>query len=143
MTNLRLVAVAATAALVLSACASNPPRPVKSQFEDIPVAKGMGYQTGESMAIETPTVQAAREVYRGRIEIESLATATRATLEANGWKHMNTTKTAQHGINQVYEKQGTSLQVLLWEGWMGWFTYAEYTTARILQSPNNPAASSR
>ena len=143
MTNLRLVAVAGTAALVLSACASNPPRPVKSQFEDIPVAKGMGYQTGESMAIETPTVQAAREVYRGRIEIESLATATRATLEANGWKHLNTTKTAQHGINQVYEKQGTSLQVLIWEGWMGWFTYAEYTTARILQSPNNPAASSR
>ena len=142
MTNLRLVAVAAAAALVLSACASNPPRPVKSQFEDIPVAKGMGYQTGESMAIETPTVQAAREVYRGRIEIESLATATRATLEANGWKHLNTTKTAQHGINQVYEKQGTSLQVLLWEGWMGWFTYAEYTTARILQT-NNPAASSR
>jgi len=143
MINLRLVAVAGTAALVLSACASNPPRPVKSQFEDIPVAKGMGYQTGESMAIETPTVQAAREVYRGRIEIESLATATRATLEANGWKHLNTTKTAQHGINQVYEKQGTSLQVLIWEGWMGWFTYAEYTTARILQSPNNPAASSR
>jgi hypothetical protein len=143
MTNLRLVAVAAAAALVFSACATTPPRPVKSQFEDIPVAKGMGYQTGESMAIETPTVQAAREVYRGRIEIESLATATRATLEANGWKHLNTTKTAQHGINQVYEKQGTSLQVMLWEGWMGWFTYAEYTTARIIQGPNNPAASSR
>jgi len=137
------VAVVAAAALALSACATNPPRVVKSQFEDIPVAKGMGYQSGDSIAIETPTVQAAREVYRGRIEIESLAVATRATLEANGWKHLNTTKTAQHGINQVYEKQGTSLQVVLWEGWMGWFTYAEYTTARILQSPNNPAASSR
>jgi hypothetical protein len=143
MITMRVVAVAAAAALVLSACASNPPRAVKSQFEDIPVAKGMGYQTGESMAIETPTVQAAREVYRGRVEIESLATATRATLEANGWRHLNTTKTSQHGINQVYEKQGTSLQVLLWEGWMGWFTYAEYTTARILQAPTNPAASSR
>jgi len=142
MTNMR-VAVVAAAALALSACATNPPRVVKSQFEDIPVAKGMGYQSGDSIAIETPTVQAAREVYRGRIEIESLAVATRATLEANGWKHLNTTKTAQHGINQVYEKQGTSLQVVLWEGWMGWFTYAEYTTARILQSPNNPAASSR
>jgi hypothetical protein len=33
--------------------------------------------------------------------------------------------------------------VLLWEGWMGWFTYAEYTTARIVQGANNPAASSR
>jgi hypothetical protein len=93
----------------------------------------MSYQSGESMAIETPTVQAAREVYRGRIELESLATATRATLEANGWRHISTTKTAQHGINQIYEKQGTSLQVLLWEGLI--YTYAEYTTARVLQAP--------
>jgi hypothetical protein len=106
---------------------------VKSQFEDIPVSKGMSYQSGESMSIETPTVQAAREVYRGRVEIESLATATRTTLEANGWRHLNTTKTAQHGINQVYEKQGTSLQVLLWEGLI--YTYAEYTTARVLPAP--------
>src|SRR6266850_4908270 len=132
MTFMRIIAVAATA-LALAACASNPPRPVKSQFEDIPVAKGMSYQSGESMAIETPTVQAAREVYRGRVELESLATATRTTLEANGWRHLSTTKTAQHGINQVYEKQGTSLQVLLWEGWI--YTYAEYTTARVLQTP--------
>jgi len=128
----RIVIVAATA-LALSACATNPPRPVKSQFEDIPVAKGMSYLSGDSMAIETPTVQAAREVYRGRIELESLATATRATLEANGWRHISTTKTSQHGINQVYEKGGTSLQVLLWENWI--FTYAEYTTARVLQAP--------
>jgi hypothetical protein len=129
----RRVVVFAAALLTLAACATNPPRPVKSQFEDIPVAKGMSYLSGESMAIETPTVQAAREVYRGRIELESLASATRATLEANGWRHVSTTKTAQHGINQIYEKGGTSLQVLLWEGWI--YTYAEYTTARILQAP--------
>jgi len=132
MTFTRILVVAISAA-VLAACASNPPRPVKSQFEDIPVAKGMSYLSGDSMAIETPTVQAAREVYRGRIELESLATATRATLEANGWRHISTTKTSQHGINQVYEKGGTSLQVLLWESWI--FTYAEYTTARVLQAP--------
>jgi len=132
MTSLRVVAVA-VAVLTLAACASNPPRPVKSQFEDIPVAKGMSYLSGDSMAIETPTVQAAREVYRGRIEVESLATAPRATLEANGWRHVSTTKTAQHGINQIYEKGGTSIQVLLWEGWI--YTYAEYTTARVLQAP--------
>jgi len=132
MTFTRILVVAIGAA-VLAACASNPPRPVKSQFEDIPVAKGMSYLSGDSMSIETPTVQAAREVYRGRIELESLATATRATLEANGWRHISTTKTSQHGINQVYEKGGTSLQVLLWENWI--FTYAEYTTARVLQAP--------
>jgi hypothetical protein len=132
MTFTRVLLVAITAA-ALAACASNPPRPVKSQFEDIPVAKGMSYLSGDSMSIETPTVQAAREVYRGRIELESLATATRATLETNGWRHISTTKTSQHGINQVYEKGGTSLQVLLWESWI--FTYAEYTTARVLQAP--------
>jgi hypothetical protein len=132
MISTRVVAVMG-AALLLAACAHNPPRPVKSQFEDIPVAKGMSYLSGDSLSIETPTVQAAREVYRGRIELESLATATRATLEANGWRHVSTTKTAQHGISQVYEKGGTSLQVLLWEGL--YFTYAEYTTARVLQAP--------
>src|SRR5207245_10006012 len=102
-----------TAAWAPDACASNLPRPVNSQFDDIPVSKGMSYQSGESMAIETPTVQAAREVYRGRVEIESLATATRTTLEANGWRHLSPTKTAQHGINQVDQKQATCLQALL------------------------------
>jgi hypothetical protein len=132
MISSRAIVIAA-AALALAACASNPPRPVKSQFEDIPVAKGMSYRPGDSTVIETPTVQAAREVYRGRIELESLATAPRTTLEANGWRHISTTKTAQHGISEVFEKQGTSLQVLLWEGWV--YTYAEYTTARVLQAP--------
>jgi hypothetical protein len=123
--------ILAALTIVLSACASNPPRPVKSQFEDIPVPKGMAYRPTDSTVIETPSVSAGREVYRGRLEMESLAVATRTTLEANGWRHVGTTKTAQHGIMQVYEKQGTPLQVLLWEGI--WFTYAEYTTARILQ----------
>ena len=80
---------------------------------------------------ETPTVSASRVVYRGRLEIESLAEATRTMLEANGWRHVGTNKTSQHGVNQVYEKQGTALQVLLWEDLI--FTYAEYTTARVLQ----------
>lgn len=132
MISTRIAALVAVT-LALTACASNPPRPVKSQFEDVPVPKGMSFRTGDSTSIETPSVSAAREVYRGRLEMESLATATRTTLEANGWRHMNTTKTAQHGITQVYEKQGTSLQVLLWEGWV--YTYAEYTTARVLQTP--------
>jgi len=127
--------VAFAAAVTLAACATDPPRSVKSLFQDIPVAREMSYQAGDSMAIETPAVQAAREVYRGRIELESLATATRSALEANGWRHVSTTSTAQHGINQVYEKPRTSLQVLMWKAWMGWFTYAEYTTVRILQMP--------
>jgi hypothetical protein len=117
--------------LSLSACASNPPRLSRSTHEDIPVPKGLSYRGGDSTVIETPSVSASREVYRGRLEIESLAQATRSMLEANGWRHVGTSKTSQHGVTQVYEKQGTSLQVLIWEDLL--FTYAEYTTARVLQ----------
>ena len=117
--------------VMLSACATNPPRLSRSTHEDIPVPKGLNYRGGDSTVIETPTVSASREVYRGRLEMESLAQATRTMLEANGWRHIGTNKTAQHGVNQVYEKQGTSLQVLIWEDII--YTYAEYTTARVLQ----------
>jgi hypothetical protein len=129
MTMRPLLAIALM--LSLSACATSPPRLTRSSHEDIPVPKGLTYRGTDSTVIETPTVSASREVYRGRLEIESLAEATRAMLEANGWRHVGTNKTSQHGVNQVYEKQGTSLQVLLWEDLI--FTYAEYTTARVLQ----------
>jgi len=127
MRSLLAVALVTT----LSACASNPPRLSRSSHEDIPVPKGLSYRSGDSTVIETPTVTASREVYRGRLEMESLAQATRTMLEANGWRHVGTNKTAQHGVNQVYEKQGTALQVLIWEDFV--YTYAEYTTARVLQ----------
>ena len=38
---------------------------------------------------------------------------------------------SQHGTTQVYEKDGDSLQVQLWEGL--WYTYAEYTTGRVVK----------
>ncbi|HEX2439051.1 MAG TPA: hypothetical protein VHT71_12165 [Methylomirabilota bacterium] len=117
--------------LLLTACASNPPRPVRSEFEDIPVPKGLTYQQDESTVIETPNVKAGRHIYRGRIELESLTTAIRSTLEANGWRHVSSTKSSQHGTTQVYEKDGDSLQVQLWEGL--WYTYAEYTTGRVVR----------
>ena len=129
MTMRPLLAIALLVSL--SACATSPPRLTRSSHEDIPVPKGLSYRGGDSTVIETPTVSASREVYRGRLEIESLAQATRTMLEANGWRHVGTNKTSQHGVNQVFEKQGTSLQVLLWEDLI--FTYAEYTTARVLQ----------
>jgi hypothetical protein len=128
MTMRPLLAIALM--LTLAACATNPPRLSRSTHEDIPVPKGLNYRGNDSTVIETPTVSASREVYRGRLEIESLAQATRTMLEANGWRHVGTNKTSQHGVSQVYEKQGTSLQVLLWEDLL--FTYAEYTTARVL-----------
>jgi hypothetical protein len=129
----RGLAVVAAASLLLAACASSPPRPSRTEFEDIPVPRGLSYQQDRSTIIETPNVKAGRHIYRGRLEVDSLATAIRSTLEANGWRHVSSTKTSQHGATQVYEKEGDSLQVLLWEGL--WYTYAEYTTGRVLKRP--------
>ena len=131
--TLRSLSTALAVSLLLTACASNPPRAVRSEFEDIPVPKGLAYQQEESTVIETPNLKAGRHVYRGRLELDSLTTAIRNTLEANGWRHVSSTKSSQHGTTQVYEKEGDSLQVRLWEGL--WFTYAEYTTGRVLKRP--------
>ena len=129
--TLRSLSTAFAVSLLLTACASSPPRAVRSEFEDIPVPKGLTYQQEESTVIETPNLKAGRHVYRGRLELDSLTTAIRNTLEANGWRHVSSTKSSQPGTIQVYEKEGDSLQVRLWEGL--WFTYAEYTTGRVLK----------
>jgi hypothetical protein len=122
-----LSAVALTLLLV-TGCASAPPRPPRSEFEDIPVPKGLVYQPDRSTVIESPNVKAARLVYRGRIEPDSLAVAMRTTLEANGWRHVSSTTAGRSGATQVYEKAGNSLQVQIWEGL--WFTYVELTGSR-------------
>ncbi|MGH7279363.1 MAG: hypothetical protein ACREJG_11835 [Candidatus Rokuibacteriota bacterium] len=124
----RLFAVALI--VLLAGCASTPSRSVRSEFEDIPVPRGLSYQAGESVVIESPSVKAARLIYRGRIEPESLGLAMRTTLEANGWRHISTTSNARQGTAQVFEKSGNSLQVLVWEGL--WFTYVELTASRAL-----------
>jgi hypothetical protein len=132
--TLRKVSTALAVSLLLTACASNPPRAVRSEFEDIPVPKGLAYQQEESTIIETPNVKAGRHIYRGRLELDSLTAAIRNTLEANGWRHVSSTKAASpHGTIQVYEKDGDSLQVRLWEGLWSWYTYAEYTTGRVVK----------
>jgi len=40
----------------------------------------------------------------------------RTTLEANGWRHVSSTSAAEHGVTQVYEKTGSSLEVRLIDG---------------------------
>src|SRR5881397_505967 len=123
-----------TALLVLlftAGCASAPPKAVRSEFEDIPVPKGLSYQPSKSTIIESPTVKAARLVYRGRLEVDSLSVAMRTTLEANAWRHVSSTATADHGITQVYEKSGSSLEVHLIDGW--WYTFVELTASRAQQ----------
>jgi hypothetical protein len=124
--------VAAFLVLALTAgCATTSSRVTRSEFEDIPVPKGLTYQPSKSTVIESPTVKAARLVYRGRLEVESLSVAMRTTLEANGWRHVSSTSAAEHGITQVYEKSGSSLEVRVLDGW--WFTFVELTASRAQQ----------
>jgi hypothetical protein len=124
--------LAAFLVLALTAgCATTSSRATRSEFEDIPVPRGLTYQASKSTIIESPTVKAARLVYRGRLEVDSLSVAMRTTLEANGWRHVSSTSAAEHGITQVYEKAGSSLEVRLMDGW--WFTFVELTASRAQQ----------
>jgi hypothetical protein len=127
----RGLAATVAASLLFGACASASQHPIRTEFEDIPVPKGLAYQADDSTIIETPNVKAVRYVYRGRLEPESLATAIRSTLEANGWRHVSSTRNKDHGATQVYEKEGDSLQVQVSEGI--WYTYAEYATGRVVK----------
>jgi hypothetical protein len=119
--------------LAVAACASNPPRVQRSEFEDIPVPKGLTVDLNKSTIIESPTVKAARLFYKGRVEIESLAVAFRTTLEANGWRNISATTASDKGITQIYEKTGSSLQVLIYEGWFD--TWVEMSATRAI-TPN-------
>jgi hypothetical protein len=118
--------------VTLAGCASTPTRAARSEFEDIPVPRGLSLLDSRTTVIESPSVKAARVVYRGRIEVVSLGSAMRSTLESGGWRHVSSATAGDHGTTQVYEKGGNSLQVRLWEGW--WFTYVELTASRALQS---------
>ena len=123
--------------LTLTACASSPPRPQRSEFEDIPVPKGLTLDLNKSTIIESPAVKAARLFYKGRIEPDSLGTAFRTTLEANGWRHLSSTTSSGKGTTQVYEKAGNSLQVLIYEG-MFWYTWVELSATRVVGSAGQP-----
>src|SRR5881296_1714398 len=124
--------LAAFLILALTAgCATTSSKAARSEFEDIPVPKGLTYQPSKSTVIESPSVKAARLVYRGRLEVDSLSVAMRTTLEANGWRPVSSTSAAEHGITQVYEKSGSSLEVRVLDGW--WFTFVELTASRAQQ----------
>jgi len=125
--------LAALVVMAAAGCASTPTRAVHSEFEDIPMPRGLTYQPTDSVLIESPSVRAARLVYRGRIEPRSLGLALRTILEGNGWRYVSITSNPQHGTAQAYEKDGNALQVLVWEGL--WFTYVELTASRVILSP--------
>jgi hypothetical protein len=122
-----------TLALILTACASSPRAPQRSEFEDIPVPVGLTLDTNRTTIIESPTVKAARLFYKSRLKPDSLATAYRTTLEANGWRHVSSTTAADKGTTQVYEKPESSLQVQIYEGW--YYTWTEVSTTRVVNRP--------
>src|SRR5216684_1471010 len=111
---MRRILVMSLCLLAATACASNPPRVQRSEFEDIPVPKGLTVDINKSTIIESPSVKAARLFYKGRVEVESVAVAFRTTLEANGWRNISATTASDKGITQIYEKPGSSLQVLIY-----------------------------
>jgi hypothetical protein len=129
---MRRVLFVSVIALTLTACASSPPRQARSEFEDIPVPKGLTLDWDKSTVIESPTIKAARLVYKGRIEPDSLGAALRTTLEANGWRHVTSTTSSDKGTTQVYDKAGNSLQVMIYEGI--YYTYVEVAAARVVNS---------
>ncbi len=127
---MRHLLVLSAIVVTLTACASSPPRPQRSEFEDIPVPKGLSLDLNKSTIIESPTVKAARLFYKGRLEPDSLGVAFRTTLEANGWRHLSSTTSADKGITQVYEKAGNSLQVMIYEGL--YYTWVEVSATRVV-----------
>jgi len=127
---MRRLLVLSAVIITLTACASSPPRSARSEFEDIPVPRGLSLDTSKSTIIESTTVKAARLFYKGRVEPDSLSVAFRTTLEANGWRHLSSTTSADKGITQVYEKSGNSLHVLIYEGI--YYTWVEVSATRIV-----------
>jgi hypothetical protein len=128
MGNFTRVFAGALLIAAVSGCATASPRAARSEFEDIPVPKGLAYVEEDSTIIESPTVKAAKLVYRGRVEPVSLGSAMRSTLETNGWRHVSTATVGEKGTTQIYEKPGNSLHVRVWEGW--YYTYVELTASK-------------
>ncbi len=124
-------------ALSLAACASSPPKQARSEFEDIPVPTGMTLDWNKSTVIESPSLKAARLVYKGRVQPDSLGLVYRTTLEANGWHHVTSTTSSEKSTTQVYEKSGNSLHVLIYEGI--YYTWVEVSATRLV----TPAATSQ
>ncbi|HEU4439357.1 MAG TPA: hypothetical protein VFT36_08900 [Methylomirabilota bacterium] len=129
------------AVLTLTSCSasSGAPRAQRSEFEDVPVPAGLTLDNSRTTIIESPTVKAARLFYKSRVKPDSLAMAYRTSLEANGWRYVSSTTSANNGTIQVYEKPDSSLQVMIYESW--YYTWSEVSATRIVGKP--PATPSR
>ena len=121
--------------VLLASCASAPGRPVRSEFDDIPIPRGLTFRPNDSTLIESPNMKAGQLIYTGFVEGTSLAQAFRSSLEAQGWRFVNTTLSSGKGIIQTYEKGGNSLQVYIYDRWW-WTTRVELTVTKASAPPS-------
>lgn len=121
-------------ALIATACASNQPRAPRSEFDDIPVPRGLTLDADKSVVIESPSVKAARLHYKGRLEPDSVGVAFRTTLEANGWRQISS-NAIDAMTSQVYEKPGNSLTVMIYECMLAWYTCVDLRATRTIGGP--------
>ncbi len=118
--------------LTIGCATTSPVPPLRSELADFPTLEGLSYRAGESVVIESPTVRAARLVYRGRLEPGSLAIETQKALEAAGWRLVTSTSVAGPGTTQVYERGDAFLQVRIWEGGLfNYYTYLEVSRTQL------------
>ena len=71
----------------------------------------------------SPVVKAARLVYKGRFELESLVMAMRSTLESSGWRHISSTTSSNPTTTQVTVPSVTNLtleDVTDGKAWVVW-----------------------
>ncbi|HEY7254080.1 MAG TPA: hypothetical protein VIG37_26570 [Methylomirabilota bacterium] len=135
----RLLVLCAVVLALTSCASSGAPRAQRSEFEDVPVPAGLTLDNSRTTIIESPTVKAARLFYKSRVKPDSLAVAYRTSLEANGWRHVSSTTSANNGTVQVYEKPDSSLQVMIYESW--YYTWSEVSATRIVARPSTAAPS--
>jgi hypothetical protein len=107
-------------ALLTVSCAAAPSTQIQSQFPDLPLPRAIAYQAGRSLIVDSPNAKAAHLVFRGRVEAESLALGMRASLEAQGWRHVSSSSDRGRVV-QVYDRGGQTVQLEITEGL--WFTY--------------------
>jgi len=138
---MRRYLVLSVLALSLTACASSSPKQAQNEFDDIPVPSGLTFDADKSTVIESNSMKAARLVYKGRIEPDSLGATFRTALEANGWRHMASSTSSQKGITQVYEKSGNSLHILIYEGI--YYTWLEVSATRLAAPPTTTTSQVR
>src|SRR3954469_25880641 len=116
--------------LVTNTPANAPMTPVTAvrDFDDIVVPGGLVYQHTRSTVIESPVARSARLIYVGTLPAETLRQRMRVGLEGNAWRHVTSSTSPDLGSMQLYEKDASSLQVVVRE------VNAPYTELHLIVS---------